>query len=335
MAKIGIDTGSSANDGTGDTLRAGAGIINHNFNEIYNTYGDGTNLTSIAGTFKSNSLGIHTLRNVGLGTSTSTSILTVLGNVDINGITTITQLGVIGVTTTQHLNVTGVITSSNLSVGVITGTSAVVGSGVTIDNAGINIAAGIGTLKDLNITGITTVASFNVSGIGTVSNVIHTKDSSGLGATVGASVGVVTYYGDGSQLTGIATLPSRVVVSGASTSIGIGSTAKFDIAGYKSYNLYKVGITSAAWVRLYTDAASRDSDITTRQEQTDPTPGSGVIAEVATSTAGFSTFIMSPGVIGWNNDPVSVASSIFVAVTNKEAAAGVTTVNLTVLQLED
>ena len=37
MAKIGIDTGSSANDGTGDTLRAGAGIINHNFNEIYNT----------------------------------------------------------------------------------------------------------------------------------------------------------------------------------------------------------------------------------------------------------------------------------------------------------
>jgi len=125
------------------------------------------------------------------------------------------------------------------------------------------------------------------------------------------------------------------VVSGASTSIGIGSTAKFDIAGFKSYNLYKVGITSAAWVRIYTDAASRDSDITTRQEQTDPTPGSGVIAEVATSTAGFSTFIMSPGVIGWNNDPVSVASSIFVAVTNKEAAAGVTTVNLTVLQLED
>ena len=154
MAKIGIDTGSSANDGTGDTLRAGAGIINHNFNEIYNTYGDGTNLTSIAGTFKSNSLGIHTLRNVGLGTSTSTSILTVLGNVDINGITTITQLGVIGVTTTQHLNVTGVITSSNLSVGVITGTSAVVGSGVTIDNAGINIAAGIGTLKDLNLPGL-------------------------------------------------------------------------------------------------------------------------------------------------------------------------------------
>jgi len=276
MAKIGIDTGSSPNDGTGDTLRAGAGIINHNFNEIYNTYGDGTNLT-----------------------------------------------------------VTGVITSSNLSVGVITGTSAVVGSGVTIDNAGINIAAGIGTLKDLNITGITTVASFNVSGIGTVSNVIHTQDASGLGATVGAAVGVVTYHGDGSQLTGIATLPSRVVVSGASTSIGIGSTAKFDISGFKSYNLYKVGITSAAWVRIYTDAASRDSDITTRQEQTDPTPGSGVIAEVATSTAGFSTFIMSPGVIGWNNDPVSTGSSIYLAVTNKEAAAGVTTVNLTVLQLED
>jgi|TARA_E500000331_G_scaffold290744_1_gene286927 hypothetical protein len=293
MAKIGIDTGSSANDGTGDTLRAGAGVINHNFNEIYNTYGDGTNLTSIAGTFKSNSLGIHTLRNVGLGTSTSTSILTVLGNVDINGITTITQLGVIGVTTTQHLNVTGVITSSNITGTSATITSALVGSGVTINNTGLDAGIGVG--------------------------IVTAKE----------------FYGDGSNLSGIATLPSRVVVSGASTSIGIGSTAKFNIAGYKSYNLFKVGITSAAWVRIYTDAASRDSDITTRQEQTDPTPGSGVIAEVATSTAGFSTFIMSPGVIGWNNDPVSVASSIFVAVTNKEAAAGVTTVNLTVLQLED
>ena len=293
MAKIGIDTGSSANDGTGDTLRAGAGIINHNFNEIYNTYGDGTNLTSIAGTFKSNSLGIHTLRNVGLGTSTSTSILTVLGNVDINGITTITQLGVIGVTTTQHLNVTGVITSSNITGTSATITSVLVGSGVTINNTGLD--AGIGA-------GIVTAKEF---------------------------------YGDGSNLSGIATLPSRVVVSGASTSIGIGSTAKFNITGFKSYNLYKVGITSAAWVRIYTDAVSRDSDITTRQEQTDPTPGSGVIAEVATSTVGFSTFIMSPGVIGWNNDPVSTGSSIFVAVTNKEAAAGVTTVNLTVLQLED
>ena len=33
MAKLGINTGSTADDGTGDSLRVGAGKINSNFNE--------------------------------------------------------------------------------------------------------------------------------------------------------------------------------------------------------------------------------------------------------------------------------------------------------------
>ena len=44
MAKQTIDIGSSANDGTGTTIRAGGDLINDNFNEIYNYLGDGTNL---------------------------------------------------------------------------------------------------------------------------------------------------------------------------------------------------------------------------------------------------------------------------------------------------
>ena len=36
MAKVGINTGTSANAGDGSTLRAGANIINDNFNELYN-----------------------------------------------------------------------------------------------------------------------------------------------------------------------------------------------------------------------------------------------------------------------------------------------------------
>ena len=35
MAKLGINTGSNADDGTGDSLRVGAGKINSNFNEVY------------------------------------------------------------------------------------------------------------------------------------------------------------------------------------------------------------------------------------------------------------------------------------------------------------
>ena len=46
MAKQVIDIGSSANDGTGSTLRAGGDLINDNFNEIYTAFGDGSTLTS-------------------------------------------------------------------------------------------------------------------------------------------------------------------------------------------------------------------------------------------------------------------------------------------------
>ena len=46
MAKQGISTGSAPNDGTGDTLLAGTIKINNNFNEIYDKFGDGTNLVS-------------------------------------------------------------------------------------------------------------------------------------------------------------------------------------------------------------------------------------------------------------------------------------------------
>ena len=44
MAKKIINTGSAANDGTGDNLRTGGSKVNDNFSEIYNILGDGTNL---------------------------------------------------------------------------------------------------------------------------------------------------------------------------------------------------------------------------------------------------------------------------------------------------
>ena len=46
MSKQGISTGSAPNDGTGDTLLAGTIKINDNFNEIYDIFGDGTDLVS-------------------------------------------------------------------------------------------------------------------------------------------------------------------------------------------------------------------------------------------------------------------------------------------------
>ena len=44
MAKQTVGIGSSANDGTGDTLRVGADKINDNFNEIYAALGNSSSV---------------------------------------------------------------------------------------------------------------------------------------------------------------------------------------------------------------------------------------------------------------------------------------------------
>ena len=48
MAKQTINIGSSANDGSGTTIRAGGDLINDNFNEIYSAFGTGTALSTTA-----------------------------------------------------------------------------------------------------------------------------------------------------------------------------------------------------------------------------------------------------------------------------------------------
>ena len=45
MAKLGINTGSTPNDGTGDSLLSGAIKVNSNFDEIYSALGDGSTIT--------------------------------------------------------------------------------------------------------------------------------------------------------------------------------------------------------------------------------------------------------------------------------------------------
>jgi hypothetical protein len=147
-------------------------------------------------------------------------------------------------------------------------------------------------------------------------------------------VSATTFYGDGSNLSGVSAegLDSRSEVSTATGSIGAGLTADITITGAKSYSLLKVGISSAAWVRIYTDTDSRTSD-ETRAYDTDPLPGAGVLAEVYTTTSGISTFKMTPAVVGWNDDGTP-STNIYAKVTNNEGSAADITVTLTIVNLE-
>jgi len=47
MAKQSLNLGTTADDGTGTTIRAGGDLINDNFNEIYGILGDGSTLYSL------------------------------------------------------------------------------------------------------------------------------------------------------------------------------------------------------------------------------------------------------------------------------------------------
>ena len=185
---------------------------------------------------------------VGIGSTIPASTLDVKGGIavtDINAVgvgTIVTIRSTTGIITTvdaisvqtTNLNVSGVTTvvdiaPRNLNVSGVTSTTTlqVIGTG--------NMDVGIVT----NVQG----TNINYSGIGTIANVIFTKDAVGTGATIGAAVGIVTYYGDGVHLLN------------TGGGIGIGSTGGIVGYGFTTLNFIGAGNT------FKTDGTSIDISI--------------------------------------------------------------------------
>ena len=123
-------------------------------------------------------------------------------------------------------------------------------------------------------------------------------------------------------------LQSRTTANVTATSVANGGVANVDISTPKTYALLKVQTSHAAWVTLYTDTASRTND-SARSENTDPIPGSGVLAEVITT--GAVTQLISPGTIGYNS---AGTGTTYLKVVNKSGATANITVTLHFVQLE-
>jgi len=130
--------------------------------------------------------------------------------------------------------------------------------------------------------------------------------------------------------TGGSSVPQIQDLSGTTASIADNASAELNITGYKAYSLFKVTTSAAAWVKVYVDDTSRDADIT-RSEGEDPAPGSGVIAEVRTT--GAESILISPGIMGFNNDSPTRTNTIYLSVTNRSGSATTVTVTLTALQI--
>ena len=122
----------------------------------------------------------------------------------------------------------------------------------------------------------------------------------------------------GSRQTNSATTGS--IAQAASTSLTIPTAGK-------SFSLLSVTISAPAYVILYVDTTTRSAD-SSRSEGTDPAPGSGVITEVSTTASGSTTFLMTPAVLGWNNDGTP-AAQIYAKVVNKRATSGSNAITVT------
>ena len=122
---------------------------------------------------------------------------------------------------------------------------------------------------------------------------------------------------------------TRTTISSSATLANDVPTA-MNITGFKGYTLYKIQTSTAAWVRVYSNAAARSAD-TSRSSTVDPSSDAGVLAEVITT--GSQTVSFAPTVAGFN-DESPATTNIPITVTNQSGSSANVTVTLTLLQTE-
>jgi len=223
MARQGIGTGSSPNDGTGDNLRTAGGKINDNFSELYGYFGDGTTLSR--GTWDIVSSGINTLSSVGIGTTNPRFTLEV-GAVGASG----TSLYVNG-----DARVTGILTVGSSSVTLNGSTNEItVGTGITINgNTGIISATQVTiageTLTGAGVTSLVAGSNITLSGSTGQVTISSSGGSAGAGGTWGNYDGVLgvtttkkVKIQNNLEVTGVTTSTSGLrVVGGGLTVTGV------------------------------------------------------------------------------------------------------------------
>ena len=310
-------------------------------NIVTQTYfiGDGSRLTNVTAAYGNNN--VTALLNSYTSNITATKI-SATGSVTANTFYgNGSQLS--GIVATIANTVTNPIQGNITQVGAL-GTLSVVGT-----TRGYNFVAG-GTVSAIGnisgnyilgngafLTGITsTVANaINASTAGTVTSNAQPNITS-LGTlnslAVRGNISSNYLFGNGSQLTGIVTSgsPSRVNVQGVATNVAANAAAQINIAGFKGYALYAVTVFGPTWVTLYTSQNALANDAN-RSISTDPTPGTGVIAEMTATAPTVQYF--TPAVVGFSTESPP-STNIPVKVVNTGTATSTITVTLTLVQME-
>ena len=255
MAKQGISTGTTPNDGTGDSLLGGAVKINSNFDEVYGKLGDGTTLF----------VGIVSSIAVDGALSISTSF----------GAPTITGTANTAVVNARQIYSAGIVTFAGDAS--ITGVNTFSSAGY--DVAGIVTAQQVSLYDSATVAGITTIDSYgiNITGVGTFSNIA-------VRGNIENSVGVHSVFID---QTGIAATAANIT---GTASIGIVSatTSHVTTANITTANINSGIITSAvvgSGVSIYGWGIDA-SGIVTATSFTGPVTGTATTATLAVNAQG-------------------------------------------------
>jgi hypothetical protein len=260
--------------------------------------------------------------NIGIGTTvfTPTSKLQVVGNVLISGIVT---AGTLQISSGIVTATTGVVTYygdgsklSNIISGVsistnttnqaqyltyVTGTGSTTGFGVTIRGLVFNPSSntlGIGTTNPTST--LTVTGNALVSGASTFGTV---RISSGI---ITATTGVVTYFGDGSRLTGITSTSSGINIVGVALSV----------SGISTFGTVRISsgiITATTGVVTYFGDGSRLTGVSLSYA------ASSGVSTYATS-AGIATYADNAGIATY-----ATSSGTATTATNLADAANITT----------
>jgi len=275
MARQGINTGTSANSGTGDTLLSGGVKINENFSEVYTLLGDGTTLapgivTSIVAGNNvtiSGSTGQVTI-NASSGGSGITTNNIVTDSIVVSGVST---LGVVTGATYygDGSNLTGLSTQLsqlNNDVGFVTFTNnnqltngaGYITTSFTNTNQLTNGAGFISSLDGVDgsgLTGITTLISAGTNITLTTASGITTINSSGGGGITTANVSADTLVVSGVSSVGIITASELFVTGISSISdnlfIGAGRTVQAGVAGTDWDNVTLSGLSPSSFNETY------------------------------------------------------------------------------------
>ena len=152
-------------------------------------------------------------------------------------------------------------------------------------------------------------------------------ETTSTGVTVTGTVDATAFVGDGTGLTNVTSGAARTTVA-ATNSIAANGIANISMTTPKTYALLSIETSHAAWVTLYSDAASRTAD-STRNETTDPVAGSGVLAEVITS--GSTVQKITPASVCFNS---AGANTTYLKIVNKSGGTANVQVTLTFVPME-